>query len=720
MGALSSSVLPKWSSVACVRAARAAIVMPSLLAIGEEVLGNEQLALFAAFGSFATLVLVTFAGTRRDKLIAHVGLALIGSVLVVIGTAAHSSTVLVAVVTLPVTFAVFFLGIVGRNAAAGITGALLAYVLPAASPGTMSTVPDRLAGWLLASVVGTAAVLLVSQPPPGDKLRAAVAKLGGRLADEIETLVGGGTVPGGLDRCVGAKHELMAVFNATPYRPIGLAAADQALANAVELLEWCTSLLVDGAHGLGELTRAAPAAELLEAAATVLRQAGEVFAGRATEIDLDRLEGCRRACIDWLHRLPNDDENFRERSVTAFHAQAIAVVALAIGGDALVAAGLADADWIASARTRWFGEATRGPGDERQLAGISKYTTIAMRHASLRSANFVNSLRGALALTVAVVVAHVTNVEHGFWVVLATLSVLRTNAAATESTALHAMVGTALGFAVGAGLLLAIGTGSAALWVALPVAVFIAGYAPGTAPLAVGQAAFTVMVAVLFNLLVPVGWKVGVIRVEDVALGCIVGFGVGTLFWPRGVVSVVGDDLADAFRSGAAYLSHAVGWILGLRSDPPVEAMPAVRAGLRLDTSLRGFMTEQGAKRMHKEDLWRLVGGTLRLRLTAHAVASLRRDDGAAGAERRAALGHRAELIGDFFEQIAEQVDRPHGRSIALVSAPDFDDDQLESGARVHQTIWLYQHLDRLTEHLAELVGPAAELATIRRLPWWR
>jgi hypothetical protein len=33
---------------------------------------------------------------------------------------------------------------------------------------------------------------------------------------------------------------------------------------------------------------------------------------------------------------------------------------------------------------------------------------------------------------------------------------------------------------------------------------------------------------------------------------------VGVLFWPRSASSVVGDDLADAFRRGAAYLTQAV------------------------------------------------------------------------------------------------------------------------------------------------------------------
>ena len=153
-------------------------------------------------------------------------------------------------------------------------------------------------------------------------------------------------------------------------------------------------------------------------------------------------------------------------------------------------------------------------------------------HASVRSVWFINSLRGAVALAAAVAVADVGSFQHGFWVVLGTLSVLRTNAASTGATALRALAGTAIGFVVGGVLLVAIGSASTALWVVLPAAVFVAAYAPGTAPFVVGQAAFTVTVAVLFNLLAPVGWSVGVVRIEDVALGCAVSVAVGALFWP--------------------------------------------------------------------------------------------------------------------------------------------------------------------------------------------
>ncbi len=140
-----------------------------------------------------------------------------------------------------------------------------------------------------------------------------------------------------------------------------------------------------------------------------------------------------------------------------------------------------------------------------------------------------------MALAAAVAVADLSGVQHGFWVVLGTLSVLRTSAASTGATAWRGLAGTVVGFVIGAALLVGIGTNPDALWAVLPVAVLVAAYAPGTTPFLVGQAAFTVTIVVLFNLLAPVGWTVGLLRIEDVAIGCAVSLAVGVLFWPRGV-----------------------------------------------------------------------------------------------------------------------------------------------------------------------------------------
>ncbi len=700
------------------RAVRATVVVCGLFALTDQAIGNLQMATFAAFGSFATLVLASFAGSRRDKLAAHAALAITGSVLLTIGTAVSSSTALAAIVTVPVAFVVFFAGVAGPNAASGATAALLAYVLPAASRGTMAMVPDRLLGWWLASVAGTAAVLLFSPRPGDDRLRAAASKLSDVVADELDAYLLGAANEDHLAAAMAAKGDLRARFTATPYRPTGLAASDQALANIVELLEWCTSLVADAVREQADLSDAEPGdRELIAQSSVALRDVSSLLSGGDAVPDIDRLERCRTEAVERLDRTAPGRASFREDAQVAFHAHAIAVAVIAVAVETMVTARLADPEWVDARRRRWYaGSATA----VRAARRVSSVASTAITHASVRSVWFVNSLRGAVALAAAVLVADLVSVQHGFWVVLGTLSVLRTNASSTGSTALRALLGTAIGFLVGGALLLAIGGGSTALWVVFPIAVFVAAYSPGTAPFAIGQAAFTVTVAILFNLLVPVGWKVGVVRIEDVALGCAISVVIGTLFWPRGVSGVVGDDLADAFRSGAAYLKEAIEWACGLRSSEPDNSAAAGAAGHRLDEALRGFLADQGSKRVHKQDLWHLVGGTMRLRLTAHAVAGLPGDATGVDAARDV-LERRTIKLTAWFDELAALVGRPHGARVTTLAAPTFGPAEVvDPESASYYGVWLCEHLDHLSEHLAELVPPATAIAEIRRRPWWR
>jgi len=276
-----------------------------------------------------------------------------------------------------------------------------------------------------------------------------------------------------------------------------------------------------------------------------------------------------------------------------------------------------------------------------------------------------------------------------------------------------------IGFVVGGALLVAIGTDNNVLWAVLPVAVFVAAYSPGTLPFAVGQAAFTVTVAILFNLLQPVGWKVGVVRIEDVALGCAVSVVVGLLFWPRGLASVVGDDLADTFRSEATYLRQAVDWAAGLRQERPDGGPAAAGAAARLDEALRGFLAERGSKRVPPMQLWRLVGGSIRLRLTALSISMISRD-GALEGDARAAILTRAATIANWFDRLADVVGSPHGPVPAAPSRPSFGPAETVTAPSASEyAVWMCEHLDHLAEHLGDLIGPARMVAQARRERWW-
>ncbi len=176
----------------------------------------------------------------------------------------------------------------------------------------------------------------------------------------------------------------------------------------------------------------------------------------------------------------------------------------------------------------------RWPGWVRsRLAGAEDFTAT---HADYRSVWFRNSVRGAVGLAIAVFIAQKSGLQHSFWVVLGTLSVLRSNALGTGWSVISALAGTAVGIVIGAAILIPLNGHDIVLWGILPVAVLLGGYAPRVISFAAGQAAFTVVVLVLFNIIQPTGWKVGILRIEDVAVGFAdqPGGGAGVLAPRRG------------------------------------------------------------------------------------------------------------------------------------------------------------------------------------------
>jgi hypothetical protein len=100
--------------------------MPGVFAFAEKVIGNPQTALFAAFGSFAMLVLVEFTGPMRSRLIAYSALAAVGAANVVLGTVCSRDPWLASAAMAVVGFAILFSGVINGYFAAAATSAFSA------------------------------------------------------------------------------------------------------------------------------------------------------------------------------------------------------------------------------------------------------------------------------------------------------------------------------------------------------------------------------------------------------------------------------------------------------------------------------------------------------------------------------------------------------------------------------------------------------------------
>mgnify|MGYP006197507653 CR=1 FL=1 len=129
--------------------------------VEDVVVGNSQVALFAAFGSIALLVFVEFGGSIRARFAAYAGLALAGAGTITLGTLCGDSTALASVAMFVVGFGILFAGVLNGYVAAAQPAAILSFVLALMVPADASQIPDRLAGWGIAAALATAAVLLV-------------------------------------------------------------------------------------------------------------------------------------------------------------------------------------------------------------------------------------------------------------------------------------------------------------------------------------------------------------------------------------------------------------------------------------------------------------------------------------------------------------------------------------------------------------------------------
>ena len=740
------------------RAGRTALIMPAMLALGTKVIGNPLVATFAAFGSFAMLLLVDFTGPIQDRIRSQALLGVACAVLISFGTLASQTTWISVVGMAIVAFVVLFSAVISSVIASATTSLLLAYILPVSLPGPASQIPDRVAGWGMAAGASVIAIAILWPAATRDPIRvkaiAGCRAIAERLRREVEFIVARGAAEAlpayraAIEAADGAVSDLYRTFFQTPYRPTGLTTSDRAVVRLVDDLRWCNTIVLRaqaaahphhhtpnprvGAVKLG-------AADVLDRSAELLSAphdpSGPLDAAVASLHEaLDRLEAevtselpaevCEECQVDTMsNRVVNGlDPSFR--------AQELSFVVLQIGANTGVQAAAASRGWVA----RVLGRQPKG------FTGlISSARERARAHLEPSSIWLHNSLRGSAALTLAVLVADLSDVQHGFWVAFGALSVLRSNALATGQNTLRAVIGTSAGFVIGGALVYAIGTNTTVLWIVLPFVVLFAGIAPAAISFAAGQAAFTMVLLILFNIIAPEGWQIGLIRVEDVAIGCAVSLAAGLLFWPHGAGRSLGRALGRAYEECVSYLAATVEFGVG-RCDPlgatPLEpprqaALAAAAASRRLDDTFRSYLADRGVKQVPLADVTRLVSGVSGVRLAADAVLELWQSDTAPNGERGAA---RRELlafsgsVSDWYGRLATglehrgEVPPPQEREEAATTrlvdavARDLQGADGQGTATGVRVVWTGDHLDAV-RRLEHTLVDSARVAITHEVP---
>jgi uncharacterized membrane protein YccC len=718
------------------RAARAALVIPLAFAFGSLVLQLGQNVIFVVFGCFALLIISDFGGKRPARALAYIAATLVAGLLVVVGTAASENGALAVAAVFVVAFIVSFARVFGGYVAAGQTGMLLAFVVAVSIPAPASAIPGRLSGLLIAGIISTVAAVALWPRFEHTALHKKAANACLVVAELVERVDAGQADPerrrllGGAREAEGAAR---GQYAATAKRPAGPSRRDRAFVQLLTEVQRIVDVVERPFQQSESAMRPAISEhdDLKASVVSALRASAAVLTGGAPPdvhtVDRARLE--HRAALDrWAAqelRSGRAAEQVLDGLDVDHTLRVIAYLTIALGSNAIIASGgRAEPSDLPSI-----------PRPEESQSPSSRIVATIRTHLDPSSTVLHGSLRVAVGLAIAVLIAHNLGLQRGFWVVLGTLQVLRSNALGTGRTAVEALAGTLVGVAIGGAFALLTGANPVVLAVSLPFAFFVAAYAATAVGFAASQAAFSVLLIILFNLITPTGWKVGLVRFEDVLVGVVISVVVGLLLWPHGLRRDLGRAMSRFYRAAGLYLDHAYDQMLGLKpavGDDSARAAAALareRAGEAFDA----FVNEKAPSPLEPEQAGYLLAAANQVMLAADLVQGLARIGYRAGgcAQGADAVGGQVHIVVETLNDYADRLALDSAPSSEAEVSPDRlraaavdclsrwrHDDQIGRGAIavVMASEWV-RNLGRLESDLEPAVVEAVEAA---RLPWWR
>ncbi|MFG2331553.1 FUSC family protein [Streptomyces sp. NPDC048604] len=508
-------------------------------------------ATYALFAPIALGGLSRIPGTGRQRAAVMLRAAPWSWALITLGTFLAVRTWSAVVGMLVVGFALAFLAVCGPRPAGAAPGLQLLYILPCFPPYDPGSLGERLGGAAVGlGLLILAEAFLFPEPaaPSYAERVAAAAGLAGRCARAL------GAPPYALT-AEDARAAHAAAQSLRPSqvpeqaRPAGPGLRDRALAHAGLAARAVLSRLAQlGPPPPGSRPAGPDVPDVLDAVARVTEQTALRLTDRRTgKPGGAQADGRTDAPGRWHEELgrvrtelvaePNPASGAGAAPALRRRASLLAVVdaTLALSMAASLAVRGRAAGAVASPGRFWYASKRAPELWWHRLAG----------NVGQRSVHFQNAVRISLALAAARLIAGVDTLPHGFWALLATLTLTRTTVTETRVTVRQALTGTLCGAVVAAGLLIAAGSDTTVYAVIMPFVMLCAFTVGPVKGVGWAQALFTVVVSLAFAQLAHSTWQLAEFRILEVLAGSAIGAVFGLLAWPRGAH----DELR---RSGAA------------------------------------------------------------------------------------------------------------------------------------------------------------------------
>ncbi|WP_234363520.1 FUSC family protein [Streptomyces sp. TN58] len=525
-------------------------------------------ATYALFGVVSLAALSHIPGTGRQRAAVMARTTPASWLLVTAGTFLAVRTWTAVAGMLLIGFVLAFVAAAGPRAAGATPGLQLLYILPSFPPYAPDTLGQRLIGLTSGLVLLVVAELCVLPEPRGPtyrQLAAEAAMVAARCADELGRAPY--TLSAGTEADVRAAGESLRPLRVDEAdRPAGPGLRDRALAHAglsVRTLLGRMQHLPPPPPGKVPLRSGA---DLLAAIGRAAAETAALLSGTGTRTGAGTGTGSGYGEAQTLRRLRDeaaDRAEHEEQGLTAARGRRRA--ALLEAADAGVAFSVASDLAVHGRRAR-----IPGPGPGPGGVGVGAPGAVdpirfwyagrgapllwwhrLRAHVGPRSVYFQNAVRIALALGAARIVAGVESLPHGFWAMLAVLSLTRTTAAQTKATVRLALAGTLLGALLAAGVLALVGGRTTVYALVLPVVMAVAFRVGPVRGVGWAQGMFTLVVSFVFAQLAPVTWRLAEVRLLDVIVGSMIGVVFGLLAWPRGAQAELHRAVAELLEREA-------------------------------------------------------------------------------------------------------------------------------------------------------------------------
>ncbi|MEV6672350.1 FUSC family protein [Streptomyces sp. NPDC051162] len=555
-------------------------------------LDDPVVALYAVFGALVLIMFCQVPSAPRERTRTLLATLPVGALLVTAGTLLAVSSWAAACGMFAVGFTVSYCSVGGPRLTGLATAFQLFYVLPCFPPYAPATLGSRLLGLTIGILLTAPAERFLWPEPAQEPYRTRLADAAAAMADctgaAAERLAAGPGAPPATAVCAAADRALeRARLSRVPLleRPVSPAARFRALRHTHAAIRHVKDQLDRLSTGSGSVAGAPPRAP-----------AATLDLLRDTEDALRRAAAALRAgTAEHSAALPGALDAFDAARAKALPAAGAGL----LRQDAVVRA-VAEGARLATEAAR-IGLGGRPPDGPSPFAyattpGPVLWWRRLRMHLTPRSVHLQNALRIATALACARLLAGGLGVSHGFWVLLATLSLMRTSAADTRAALGPAFAGTAVGAAVAAGLLYAVGEAPVFYAVALLLVIAV-GFTvcPLLGPAWV-QGVFTLAFVLLFTQLSTADWRISEARLVDVLLGGAIGAVASLLAWPHGGQGELRRDMADFLTRGAASC-RTVTARLGGAPGPPDPLLPVRHAMYFAEASSAQYHLECGVRR---------------------------------------------------------------------------------------------------------------------------